>query len=1606
MSQNESEPLLDWNEMLNLIGVFGSVPQSVGSRARSASGSTLNKKPENSRAGKLIEHFSQSISDYEYAIIRLCEWDEKGDPFEIKKDIEHLLDLNEYYESFQIRKEVLDLAIIHIPRLFSHQNHIIRMKTYSIIQSVIEFEDLWKIKSYLEITLSKALLEPDKYISEREQALKFIRWTINKANVNQPPIQEQENDENDEDTQALLREYKEKLWNCTLVTNLIIRTFISIVEQPEDKMRNMVFETLCEILIIKPQVLVKNNCIKVLVNGALDGPYHVTVAVISSLQHFIDNPENRKYISPNQEFEVIVSALTSDDDTTEMGKERAKIAVYILSQLLKSWSGLQYIVSGNNSIIRSVFQSIETIPTHRNTILGMLFDLFGLAEKFDKSKQENKTGYKKDVTSLENISDLLPNIEKSIFPLANEFRPTEYYRTLIFIQFINLGLFHSLFVALRQEKDTETIEAIATLMKWMFRNPYLHLPKKSMQSMQSQLNLRSIANESLDPYETKIYTLLSASENEKSLGLEINSNFETSTFPSKKWMKNIHYRKLFDINSSKIVKVSYKTTPPSQLLSPQSTNNQQLVRRSQSGFLKNQSLSKKSSNYDINQGVSVGSGILLGSGSTSTSGTSASVFPVSTSSSNLAFSPKSAKTGGMPTGDSPQKNENSKNKSTDTRRTSSSFGRTSMGGDSIKNSPGISLLNYNKGRKISAVAINLEGNATRTGSKPGILKNTNKPPAGTGTKANESLLYGRFSIDSKQGFENSFGQESSEFIVDKNFIMNFESKPNSKPGISIITSNLNKNNNTDMAQFPYSAITLPNKTGSQFTNHKNTSSPSGFNNLQNQFFTNNQFQRQPVFQKKLLAQRKENFLKLLDKSLVLKKVSYFDWDWDIINQILFDDILMDKQILDDLIKNSLFLHRLARFYMPSGCDFCGIVESSLCVMCSEAGIQLIKVLMFSGDGMLFVDESNLVSDIVSHLLKLRNSDKHGYNYPDREVSCFTIANMSINPTTKIYFNMLREIGQSSGGLGLLEQHNLFDTYYKLVDKENPVNISYLLEYILNSIDCYRDGHGRLLVNKLIASPVESYNLSVFPLLFRLSTSGILCLTKEEALDLVLDWSIPGLIRLLYSPHINVSKEAVHTLVCIFDYFLHQREKEGEYINDDDFWFADYFLLKNPKLDLIEPQILRPLLLKLASTDKGVQYLEDLDLLEPEMDSWKEEVGINFVFRTELQIAKDLAHGPLFSNSSLSSDSFSSFKTKEIPEHLFGQLSYCKKGIAALNKSDITTLLAETLGNIEWDSTDYSDILGLKATLLAIGSICVSDDGFLLMEKRNVISQVLQVAQMATVASLKGTCIFVIGQISRNKSASKILANSGWVFCYSHTNMYQYAVPPSISFFFKTGDWRKNNSILENIVPPKSILANPKIFEKGDNISETSQDSIDNIKNSELKPAEGSFDHGSSLTLESGEQKTKNRYLDTSTQNNGYGSIDFSVVHKDLDSIQIEILTSICNMTSQITIIQNSKVLTRLRASHPHYFRIEKLFEIVLHILSCFKFRLSTRRFILGLFDVNYTTFLVHSPYYKTHTRTEYEFGSSQMSFSNPKSTPHLPLPTPTFSSFTLNGNSA
>ncbi|KAI1484278.1 Rapamycin-insensitive companion of mTOR, N-term-domain-containing protein [Daldinia eschscholtzii] len=215
-----------------------------------------------------------------------------------------------------------------------------RMLRYAIS----DIASLKKIRSLnTDFMVVVSLAKDRKADVEREQALKFVRAFL--------------------DVKDGVRE----------VSRAVVRTIAAVAEQVEDRLRPICIETLAEILLRDPALLIASGGLVPLSETLAEGTYKSPESLSAAFLYLLDAPHTRKYLRAGYELEVLFTAFTDALFSHEgVIKQNSKA----IASALKSWSGLMTLSMYNFRAIGSLISSLM-LPsaTIRDTVMDLLYSL-------------------------------------------------------------------------------------------------------------------------------------------------------------------------------------------------------------------------------------------------------------------------------------------------------------------------------------------------------------------------------------------------------------------------------------------------------------------------------------------------------------------------------------------------------------------------------------------------------------------------------------------------------------------------------------------------------------------------------------------------------------------------------------------------------------------------------------------------------------------------------------------------------------------------------------------------------------------------------------------------------------------------------------------------------------------------------------------------------------------------------------------------------------------------------------------------------------------------------------------------------------------------------
>ncbi|KFY58839.1 hypothetical protein V496_05935 [Pseudogymnoascus sp. VKM F-4515 (FW-2607)] len=299
--------------------------------------------------------------------------------------------------------------------------------------AISDLNSLHKIRSLnTDYLVVLSLIKERKADVEREQALKFVRAFL---------------------------EVKDGVHE---ISRAIVRTIASVAEHSEDRLKAICIETLAEIMIKDPALLLAAGGLRPLTDALGEGGYEACEGLIAAFLYLLDAPQRRKYLRSGFELEVLFTTFTDSLFTRErLLKQNAKA----ISSAMKSWPGLLTLSMYDFRAIKSLISSLMLPhPAIRETVIDLLFSLLRI--KSPSWSSSFLAGRR--LTTYGRVANLKAQPTKATSSLAVEEESaekslTDHYTALLLAVLIKSDMVPGL-LQITSEPDNPTLKRRATLL--------------------------------------------------------------------------------------------------------------------------------------------------------------------------------------------------------------------------------------------------------------------------------------------------------------------------------------------------------------------------------------------------------------------------------------------------------------------------------------------------------------------------------------------------------------------------------------------------------------------------------------------------------------------------------------------------------------------------------------------------------------------------------------------------------------------------------------------------------------------------------------------------------------------------------------------------------------------------------------------------------------------------------------------------------------------------------------------------------------------------------------------------------------------------------------
>ncbi|KAJ8394304.1 hypothetical protein AAFF_G00047110 [Aldrovandia affinis] len=466
----------------------------------------------------------------------------------------------------------------------------------------------------------------------------------------------------------------------------------------------------------------------------------------------------------------------------------------------------------------------------------------------------------------------------------------------------------------------------------------------------------------------------------------------------------------------------------------------------------------------------------------------------------------------------------------------------------------------------------------------------------------------------------------------------------------------------------------------------------------------------------IIKESEEALMTNLRDSHILNHKQNLDWNWVLISTILKWPNVNLRSNKDEQIHK--FVRRLLFFYKPSSKLFSSLdLDHSKAKHLTGVGCQFIQFLLESDEeGQVYLEE--LVKDVVQWL-----SSSSGLKQ----------SNGLLTTLSQHYFLFLGTLSANPHGVKMLEKCGVFQCLLNLCSLKNQ---DHLLKLTMSTLDYSRDGLARVILSKILTAATDNCRLY--------ATKHLRVLLRANV-EFFGNWGIELLVTQLHDRNKAVSMEALDILdeACEDKTNLHA-----------------LIQMKPALTHLGDKGVL--LLLRFLSIPKGFSYLNERGYVTKQLERWQKEYNLKYVELIEEQLNEALTtyRKPVDGDNYVRrSNQRLQRPNVYLPVHLYGQLVHDKTGCHLLEAQSVVPDLSYTVRSPMLDK--WEGIKQLKAALWALGNIGSSNWGLNLLQEENVIPDIVALAQHCEVLSIRGTCLYVLGLISKTKQGCELLKLQGW-----------------------------------------------------------------------------------------------------------------------------------------------------------------------------------------------------------------------------------------------------
>jgi Rapamycin-insensitive companion of mTOR, N-term/Rapamycin-insensitive companion of mTOR, domain 5/Rapamycin-insensitive companion of mTOR RasGEF_N domain/Rapamycin-insensitive companion of mTOR, middle domain len=270
-----------------------------------------------------------------------------------------IVDLTKLAPSFRDLTSI-DALMKAVRYVVATKDRTLRSQAYRALRYMMRDEDTVAdmLKVRMDILVARSLERDNKYMWERMQALKLIRAIMEVAPARMP--------------------------------RSLVQALVSVADAAKDEFRRVCLDTLRELALVNPNIVAACNGIRSMVEAILDAECQdVAGSLTLTLLFLLDQQSTRKFIHVETDLQRLFSVFTDMDGTTSRTKEASRAAAHkALITIMRSWTGILCLTSdrgGLSSLVRTLQlpPSVSGVSWAKEAIFELFFEILHVVRSSD-----------------------------------------------------------------------------------------------------------------------------------------------------------------------------------------------------------------------------------------------------------------------------------------------------------------------------------------------------------------------------------------------------------------------------------------------------------------------------------------------------------------------------------------------------------------------------------------------------------------------------------------------------------------------------------------------------------------------------------------------------------------------------------------------------------------------------------------------------------------------------------------------------------------------------------------------------------------------------------------------------------------------------------------------------------------------------------------------------------------------------------------------------------------------------------------------------------------------------------------------------------------------